>query len=224
MSRILLGVLALSAFTLQAGLITTAGSTPGTTVRATSIDDTITGAQMGGLVVTGTFSNATVVTCIWSGSTSGCSGTNGGVSLSLNESGDTFLGIWNLSFSGSNLTNLLLDGLNAGIAFDRTTTSIPFIGTPGSSLGVDASGATLGLSNLLLNGSANYTNQVAVGSAAAVGDLFTQLSISFGNGLNVVNGTAATFTADTDRVVPEPATWAMLGTGLLGVSLLRRRK
>jgi PEP-CTERM motif len=224
----LFGALALSAFVLQAGVIIT-GGTSGSTVSVGLITDTVTGANMGGLVVTGTFASG-IATCVWAptgGLSGGCTATNGGLSFTISQSGDTInpLNTWNLTTAGSNLLTLLFNGQNAGIIFDRT---LPVPGTNGSSLGLDATGTTNGLNNLLVNGTANYINPVALGANAALGDVFSQVSIAFasvtGGGGLTPGSNVASWAMDTDRVIPEPATWAMLGSGLLAAGWLRRRK
>lgn len=66
-----------------------------------------------------------------------------------------------------------------------------------------------------------------VGAAAAVGDLYAVLTITFNNpGLG--NNQSATWIADTDTVglfiVPEPGTFAMLGIACLGLLAYARRR
>lgn len=77
----------------------------------------------------------------------------------------------------------------------------------------------------------SYTNIVAVNGDPAVGDLFEQLTITFVGALGA-NGTY-NFRADTDnspidqpppRIVPEPSTYALMFSGLVGIGVMARRR
>jgi hypothetical protein len=80
--------------------------------------------------------------------------------------------------------------------------------------------------------SAEYSNLFRLsGAAGPVGDLFEQLTISFANGL--ATGTTYRFRADTDNspfdappptAVPEPASLALLLSGMAGVAAAHRRR
>ncbi len=190
-------------------------SIPGLTGFATN------GAMMDGLGVTATFADGSSNALSWAdtGATSG--GVTSANRWSLNQSGNTFSNDWFFSFLGgyaSNLTNLVLNGVGNFTVFDTTN---PNPGTPGSAQGIN-------FGNLVPDAdvTATYSNMVAIGAAAAVGDLFQTLSLDFG-----ANGVGANFRfrQDTDNdlraaQVPEPGTLVLLGLALAAVGATTRRR
>lgn len=183
-----------------------------------------TGADMAGLSVTVTFTSGAASNCIWAagiGTSGGCSAAG----FSIEQTGDTFTEPWtltNLLPTGGGISLLEMDGAPArlttsGIVFDRTFGGV--FGTEGSFLGGDATGTTTDASN----GSAVYSNLVAVMPVAPVGDLFHTLTIRFdGNGLVET----AEFVADTDTIgflIPEPGTVTLMGLGLVALAARYRR-
>ena len=78
----------------------------------------------------------------------------------------------------------------------------------------------------LANGTHNYTLTGSVsgwnGSGAATQGVTVQLTINTGKGF--FNGSTTISSGDTNIVVPEPGSLTLLGTGLLGLAGVVRRK
>jgi len=74
----------------------------------------------------------------------------------------------------------------------------------------------------LANGTHNYTLQGALEDSSGHVGATTQITINTGKGL--FNGSIGLSSGDTNLAVPEPGTLGLLGTGLLGIAGLMRRK
>jgi PEP-CTERM motif len=202
---------------------TTPANIPGLTGFAT------TGAMMSGLQVTACFTLFGCETLSWS-TTGPASGGVSGTGWGLSVDGDTFNpNVWSFDFAaGSNvgqLVSLLLDGRDAFVIFDRTD---PNQGTPGSASGRDFDTAFGPVTNFI---DVTYFNPTSVGAAAAVGDLFQQVLISFRP--DATGGATGPrddflFSQDTDNdsrfQAPEPGSLALLAIAALGLGLARRRR
>ena len=74
----------------------------------------------------------------------------------------------------------------------------------------------------LANGTHNYTLSGALADSSGRVGATTQITINTGKGF--FNGTVDLSSGDTNLSVPEPGTLGLLGTGLLGIAGLMRRK
>ncbi|MEO5923861.1 MAG: PEP-CTERM sorting domain-containing protein [Bryobacteraceae bacterium] len=235
-------IFALASAAAFGGTISTGGASNGSPLSIVDVTGFGTsGNEMAGMMITGNFSTGGNASCVWAvtgANSGGCTGLTGlnGFSLSLN--GDTFSSNWVLNgistAVNASLQSLVFNGPAGFTVFDRTS---PSEGTPGSASGRDASGTTSPTNGKQVapNGIATYSDIVSVGANAAVGDLYSKVTIVFGGGgTGLVAGQSAEFQMDTDNIglrggnpgsgVPEPSTFALIGGGLLGLAALRRKR
>ena len=193
---------------------------------------------MAGMSVTAYF-GASSETVSWAVTGAGA-GSAVGSSWSINESGDTFGGSWNLASSTTqSMTRLVINGQPGDTMFDvAIDSSGNILSGDGGSSGVHGTdGSALGWTfdtNTNINMTATYRNAVALGAATPVGDLYTTLDMVFTDGLAI--GAGLSFISDTDSAetagditpsVPEPTTfiiWSLLGAIGLTAGRYRRRK
>jgi hypothetical protein len=211
---------------------------PGTTYTASGIvTHEATGALMNGMKVTAYFANNTSSSGVWGSLGGGYSGVSTGLfTIGIGSGTDTFWAPWDLeNHSSSGMTRLVLEGGdNGGVAFDQGWGFWGMEeGTPGSDIGRDYLNCVEGLLCLFTfdhwNTTATYRNAIGIDPNAPVGDLYTTLDLSFGTAF-AKGKKDQWMKLDTDivsaTVTPEPATVALLGTGLLalgGFAARRRR-
>ncbi|BAH38830.1 hypothetical protein GAU_1788 [Gemmatimonas aurantiaca T-27] len=153
-----------------------------------------------------------------------------------NGNGDTFFTTWALDNGQSGLTRLVFEAAGTNTAFDRAFGLLGLAeGTPGSSIGnsLDAYRCVVIVCFDAWNTHVTYNNQVGLFPDAPVGDLFTQMDVTFGRAIGAGRGIEAHFAFDTDLVTPyagggvvtpEPSTYALMAAGLAGIFGVARRR
>jgi len=157
------------------------------------------------------------------------SGSNSGLSLTLTDS--TLIAINGLNGSGlitgANLggvyftTGALTSGSLAGGATFAAGGSFKISGTNGVIFDGSFSSPVTWTMFILANGTHEYTLQGAI-SGGGMNGVTTQLTINTGKGL--FNGSAVIASGNTNVVVPEPGTLGLLGSGLVSIAGLVRRR
>ncbi len=152
---------------------------------------------------------------------------------SITQTGDTFSSSFTVSLTDFAASRLTFNGRGAGLAFDTVSGAA---GSPGSD---DGKPFALGRVDDLFSGRdflVSYTDALLV-DGKMYGDLFTVMTVNWG--LDISNQEFL-FVSDTDKItrgstispfvpgtpnpVPEPATLALVGLGLLAAAAARRRR
>lgn len=198
-------------------------------------ESNITGADMGGISVTAMFSDGTTDTGIWSAFPDVILGTGDPIADAEGFSGGVVTSTWSLTqqgFSSGNvspggdvygawtLTNLASASAIVGFSIDGSVANVAFDIDSGSEV-TPYSGVGVAFASATSVDSVTYSDQVN----AAYGDLFFALEVLFGSSELAIDEELV-FVADTETIkVPEPATTAMILSGLLfGAARLRSRK
>jgi len=202
-----------------------------------------TSSQMAGMLVSWRFTgSATVFSSAWgnlAGDFFGVSGSNG-FRLRMGTGTSTFVTDWELRNSSTqSLDFIQMRGAPGRTLFDCGWTGTACVQngqTTGGGLEGTISSAD-GWSHQRTGGTFTgtvlgaYSNSVGIGTNPDVGDLFESLLITFQGGMGA--GKTYEFRADTDSslptadiptpTVPEPSTYLLMGTGLVGLFSLRRK-
>ncbi|HMK20858.1 MAG TPA: PEP-CTERM sorting domain-containing protein [Terriglobales bacterium] len=163
--------------------------------------------------------------------------TNKGGTITGNSSGLSLSGSAMIAYGsavGSNLGSVSFttgafvsgDPQNGGVLAAGGTFTITGNGTNGVPNGVLFTGTfdagTKWTLVTLSNGTHNYRLEATITSSNGVGGTTVQLTVNTGKGF--FNGSANLESGDTSLTVPEPGTLGLLGTGLVGLAGLLRRK
>jgi hypothetical protein len=226
---------------------------PGTTYITRSLSSAATfGASMAGMRVTAHFADGGAASAAWGDLGDGRAGVRTErFRLSVDATQNTgapFDFVWSLeNLFGGGLTRLELRGAPGRTLFDMEG---GVEGTPNSALGIpltfafgfDAEG-NFTPSPYAAGAVVTYRNAVSLVGAAPMGDLWETVDLAFGDAL--AGGAGLFFDLDTDSVgegasldpiddgsgggppvttTPEPATFALLGGGLLALAGTRARR
>jgi len=220
------------------------GFAPGVLYNASALSNVaVSSAAMAGMTVTMCFAGAGPCdTAIWGAGATGATGTG----WSFEAGNDSFANPFLISVFGRQLQSFTLYGLGARTVFDTVTDPILAAGQSPSLNSSPGSGdgrpfTLVGLQPDISGIAVSYFDKVYVGNTD-YNDLYLGMQVSFTMANVAVSGFSGEFRflSDTDQVaaggtlnllppsnpnpVPLPGTLALVGAGLLGLGLTRRRR
>jgi hypothetical protein len=204
---------------------------PGTTHRIPGVSQRVTGAMMGGMLISCQGNNGAGETIVsnptWEAISPDFNGVNylgTGLESGIIQSGDTFFNPWTVFYYGnlSHINRITFDAFTGNTVFDTSFNGD--LGTPGSWLGHTFDVIRYD-SCIFADITVTYRDQVAIADRDPVGDLYRFVDLYFGDAPGFRGQPAELeFLCDTDRIcyVPLPSSLFPFGASLAGLIGFKR--